>query len=111
MNKDIYFLHAERFSIQQGKNRFLTAENIRDICNKNNWTKTSLDKVKQYDYLLLPAIYEFKDEEPKRNPEEIKQEIQSLAKELKEMYGKLITEWNNELGDLMDELEKNGEIK
>lgn len=47
--------------------------------------------------------------EPERTPEEIKQEIQSLAKETKQTYEKILSEWA-EIKILLDNLEKDPEF-
>ena len=80
-DKNIYFLHAERFSEWKNKQRFLTAENIQQICDKNNWIKADLARIEKENYCLAPQRFE-PFEEVVRTPKELDQELKATIVEL-----------------------------
>ncbi|CAG8710791.1 4121_t:CDS:2, partial [Ambispora leptoticha] len=91
-SQDIYFLNAEKFSEWQNKQRFLSAENIQQICNKDNWTGANLEKIKEQNYVLVPLRYESEKQAFKLPTEEEKQEIDEKIKATQKELYMLITE-------------------
>lgn len=80
-DKSISFLNAEKYSEWKNKKRFLSEENIQQICDKNNWIKTDLKQIEEVNYILAPQRFE-PDDEKVRSKEEIDQEIKATIVEL-----------------------------
>jgi len=97
-SKDIRFLNATRFSSKERKQTILTTENIQQICNQD-------------DYLLMVNIFDKNafPKEPELSQEEKKQQIQGLAKEVRENYEKILSAWV-EIKKMLDNLEKDPEF-
>jgi type I restriction-modification system DNA methylase subunit len=86
-DKNIYFLDAdagdyknEKYSTWHNKRKILTEQNIKDIGNKDNWLKASLEQIAKQNYILVPARYEF-SEEKERSKEEIDAELKQTIQE------------------------------
>jgi len=54
----IYFLNAEKFSTWENKKRTLTAENIKQICDKNNWIKADYKKIEELQEKIKELLLE-----------------------------------------------------
>ena len=111
--KDLYFLYAarERFSTKENnkKQRTLTDENVREICNKENWVLGTYEKIKEHDYCLMPGVYDENDDKPQETEEEIKAKIKTLAKEIRGIHENLkkSQDWFDKL---LKDLENHGEL-
>jgi len=85
--KDIYFLNAEKFSEWEAKKRILTTENIKQICDKNNWIKADLAKIEENNFYLVPQRFEYVEEEFRLPTEEEKKELDEKMRGInKEIY-------------------------
>ena len=82
---EVYFLNAEKFSEWKNKQRFISEENIRQICDKNNWIKATFEQIKEQNYILVPLRYEFTQKE-ELSEEEKEQLTFKLGQTTKELY-------------------------
>jgi len=108
-NQDIYFLSAEKFSEWKSKQRFLSEENIKAICNKNNWIKADLKKIEENNYCLAPQRFEPWEEKEKATWE-INQQLIKCGYELRYSLHALIADAYQKLMTL-EELDDSGDIK
>lgn len=84
-SQDIHFLNAEKFSEWKNKQRFLSEENIKQICDKSNWIKATPEQIKENNFCLAPQRYE-----PWKEKEKAKWEInQQLIKHTYELRSSL----------------------
>ena len=97
--KDIYFLNDEKFREWKNKQRFLTEENIKAICDKDNWIVGTYEKVEENNFVLVPQRYE-PDSEPKLLPEEIDKKLVRHTYELRYSLHLLIADAYRRLLDL-----------
>lgn len=110
LEKDIYFLNAEKFSEWKDKKRFLSEENIKRICNKENWIKAGLEKIKEQNYCLVPQRFEPFEEEEKQMWE-INQQLIKHTYELRASLHMLIADAYHKLMFLEDINSEEGEIQ
>lgn len=69
------------------------------------------EEIRNFDYLLTVNVFDKNafSKEPEQSLEEIKQEIKSLAKEIREIFGKVKSEYDA-IENFLTKLEKDGEL-
>lgn len=108
--KAIHFLNAEKFSEWQSKKRFLSAENIKQIGNKENWIKADYKKIEENNFCLAPLRFE-PPEESEKQMWEINQQLIKHTYELRYSLHCIIADAYQKLMNLEDIMSEEGEIQ
>ena len=109
-SQDVNLLDAEKFSEWKDKKRFISEENIQQICDKNNWIKADLERIKENNFCLLPQRFEPLDEKEEEQWE-INQQIIKHTYELRYSLHALIADAYHKLMVLEDINSEEGEIQ
>ncbi|CFW92942.1 Putative Type I restriction-modification system, M subunit [endosymbiont DhMRE of Dentiscutata heterogama] len=109
VEKDIYLLNAEKYSEWEKKKRILTAENIKQICQKGNWIKATPEQIKENNFCLNPLRFEPISEKDKEMWE-INQKLIKYNYELRYSLHALIADAYQKLM-MLEELDDSGEIQ
>jgi type I restriction-modification system DNA methylase subunit len=107
--KNVCLLTAEKFSEWKDKKRTLTEENIKQICDKNNWIKADLAQIEENNFCLAPQRFEPSDEREKPMWE-INQQLIKCSYELRYSLHAIIADAYQKLM-MLEELDDSGEIK